>query len=344
MIRKLLVSVLAAVAASAGGVTAAQSFPDRPIRLIVPYPPGGGADAIARTIGQRLSETIGQSVVIENKPGANGNIGSAIVAKAAPDGYTLLMNTIGLVFSQSIYKSLPFNVLNDFAPVTLVAGVPHILIVGPSLPVNSVAELIAAAKAKPGKINYASVGVGSPFQMAGALFQSVGQVELVEIPYQGGGPAVQSVIAGQTDITFANLLAAQPLIKAGRVKALAVTSSKRSAIAPDVPTLAESGLAGYDLSGWFGIWAPAGTPKPIVDILNREIVKVLNEPEIRKRLERDGAEVIASSACRVRWLHQVRVREMGQGDQGGAHPSRLNALYARHGARARMRATARNPK
>jgi tripartite-type tricarboxylate transporter receptor subunit TctC len=295
VIRKLLVSVLAVAAASVGGVAAAQTFPDKPIRMIVPYPPGGGADAIARTIGQRLSETIGQSVVIENKPGANGNIGSAIVAKAAPDGYTLLMNTIGLVFSQSIYKSLPFNVLNDFTPVTLVAGVPHILIVGPSLPVNSVAELIAAAKAKPGKINYASVGVGSPFQMAGALFQSVGQVELVEIPYQGGGPAVQSVIAGQTDITFANLLAAQPFIKAGRVKALAVTSSKRSAIAPDVPTLAESGLAGYDLSGWFGIWAPAGTPKHIVDILNREIVKVLNEPETRKRLERDGAEVIAST-------------------------------------------------
>ena len=295
MIRNFLVFLCAAAAVSVGGVSEAQTFPDKPIRLIVPYPPGGGADAIARTISQRLSETLGQSVVVENKPGANGNIGSALVAKAAPDGYTLLMNTIGLVFSQSIYKSLPFNVLNDFAPVTLVAGVPHILIVGPSLPVNSVAELLAIAKAKPGKINYASVGVGSPFQMAGALFQSVGQVELAEIPYQGGGPAVQSVVAGQTDMTFANLLAAQPLIKAGRVKALAVTSSRRSAIAPDVPTLAESGLPGYDLSGWFGIWAPAGTPKPIIDVLNGAIVKVLNEPEIRARLERDGAEVIASA-------------------------------------------------
>jgi tripartite-type tricarboxylate transporter receptor subunit TctC len=295
MIRNLVLCACAVFAMTAGGATVAQAFPDKPIRMIVPYPPGGGADAIARTISQRLSETLGQAVVIENKPGANGNIGSAFVAKAAPDGYTLLMNTIGLVFSQSIYKSLPFNVLNDFVPVALVAGVPHILIVGPSLPVNSVAELLAAAKAKPGKINYASVGVGSPFQMAGALFQSVGQVELAEIPYQGGGPAVQSVVAGQTDMTFANLLAAQPLIKAGRVKALAVTSSKRSAIAPDVPTLAESGLAGYDLSGWFGIWAPAGTPKPIVETLNAAIVKVLNEPEIRARLERDGAEVVASS-------------------------------------------------
>ena len=295
MIRNLLLCTCAVVAASVGGVAASQTFPDKPIRLIVPYPPGGGADAIARTIGPRLSELIGQSVVIENKPGANGNIGSAYVAKAAPDGYTLLMNTIGLVFSQSIYKSLPFNVLNDFAPVTLVAGVPHILIVGPSLPMNSVAEVLAAAKAKPGKINYASVGVGSPFQMAGALFQSVGQVELAEIPYQGGGPAVQSVVAGQTDMTFANLLAAQPLIKAGRVKALAVTSSKRAAIMPDVPTLAESGLPGYDLSGWFGVWAPAGTPKHIVESLNGAIVKVLNEPEVRKRLERDGADVFASS-------------------------------------------------
>ena len=253
--------------------TDAQAYPDRPIRIIVPFPPGGGADIIARIIGERLSVATGQSVVIDNRPGANGNIGSDLVAKAAPDGYTILMNTIGLVFSQSIYKELSFNVLKSFTPIVLVAGTPYILVANPSLHIKSVSELIAAAKAKPGKINCASVGIGSPFQMSAKLFETLAQVDVTEIPFQGGGPAMLSVMSGQTDITFANLLAAQPLINAGRLKALAVTSSKRSPIMPNIPTMAESGLAGYEFNGWFGIWAPASTPTKVVLDLNRAIVR-----------------------------------------------------------------------
>ncbi len=294
MVRRLASLLFTALLCFASSAWA-QNYPDKPIRMVVPYPPGGGADAIGRIIAEQLSKDWGQTVVIDNRPGANGNIGSGIVAKATPDGYTLLMNTIGLVLSQSIYKSLPFNVLTDFAPVTLVAGVPHVLIVGPATKVNSVPELIAKAKAEPGKINYASVGLGSPFQMAAELFKNLADVKITEIPYQGGGPAVMSVLGGQTDITFANLLAAQPQIKAGKVKALAVTSAKRSPIAPDIPTMAEAGVPGYDLTSWFGIWAPAGTPKPIIDKLNQEIVKILHQPDVRAKLEHDGADVIASS-------------------------------------------------
>jgi tripartite-type tricarboxylate transporter receptor subunit TctC len=288
---RFVVALFFVVAAFIAPLSLANAYPDKPIRLIVPYPPGGGADTIARLIAQKISGTLGQSVYVENRNGANGNIGSDIVAKSAPDGHTLLMNTIGLVLSQSIYKKLPFDVSKDFAPIALVASSPHVLIVGPSLPVKSVAELIAAAKERPGKLNCASVAIGSPFQMAAELFKSLAKVEIQEVPYQGGGPAVLSVIAGQTDMTFANLLAAQPFIKAGTVKALAVTGKKRFADMPDVPTVDEAGLPGYEFNSWFGIWAPAGTPRPIIDILNREIVSALNDPAILKRLEIDGAQV-----------------------------------------------------
>jgi tripartite-type tricarboxylate transporter receptor subunit TctC len=270
----------------------AQSYPDHSIRLIVPYPPGGGADAIARVMSQPLAERLGQPIVIENRAGANGNIGSAIVAKAPPDGYTLLMNTIGLVLSQSVYKSLPFNVLDDFAPVSLVAGVPHVLVVGPTMHVATVPELIKDAKSRPGQINYASVGVGSPFQMSAALFTSLTGVKMTEVPYQGGGPAVLSVVAGQTDLTFANLLAVLPQIQGNKVKALAVTSSKRSTIASNIPTMAEAGVPGYELTSWFGIWAPAHTPKAIVDRVNTAIVQVLNDPQVRAKLVQQGADVL----------------------------------------------------
>jgi len=278
----------------AGGATA-QAFPSHPVRLVVPYPPGGGADAFARLLGQKLSESMGQSFVVENKPGANGNIGSDLVAKAAPDGYTLLVNTIGLVLSQSIYKSLPFNVLNDFTPVVLVAEVPHVLIVHPSVKANSVQELVALAKAEPGKLDFASVGTGSPFQMAAELFMSMANVKMQEIPYQGGGPAVTSVIAGTTPVTFANFLAALPQVNAGKVRALAVTGMKRTPAAPDIPTLNESGVPGYDFSAWLGIWAPRGTPKAIVDKLNAEVVKILKSPDVRARLEKEGATIVGSS-------------------------------------------------
>lgn len=291
----LIAALWLAMVAISTAVAHAAAFPDRPIRLIVPFPPGGGADIIARLVGQRLSATLGQAVVVDNRPGANGNIGSDVVAKSAPDGYTLLMNTIGLVFSQSIYQKLPFNVLKDFSPVILVAGTPYILVVRPSLHINSVADLIAVAKAKPGQINCATVGIGSPFQMSAELFKSLAKVDVTNIPFQGGGPAMLSLVSGETDITFANLLAVQSFINSGQLQVLAVTSDKRSPIMPNVPTMAESGLPGYELNGWFGIWAPAGTPKPIIDALNREIAKVLDDAEVRSRLEKDGAAINGGS-------------------------------------------------
>lgn len=281
--------VFAACLACGGAI--AQSYPTRPVRMVVPYPPGGGADAVARLLAQKLGESTGQSFVVENRPGANGNIGSDIVAKAAPDGYTILVNTIGLVLSQSIYKSLPFNVLNDFTPVVLIAEVPHVLIVNPAVKANSVSELVALAKAEPGKLDFASVGTGSPFQMAAQLFMSMADVRMQEIPYQGGGPAVTSVIAGTTSVTFANLLAALPQVSAGKVRALAVTGAKRTPAAPDIPTMNESGVPGYDFSAWVGIWAPRGTPSAIVDKLNGEVGKILQSPDVRARLEKEGATI-----------------------------------------------------
>ena len=280
-----------------GGVTGveAQTYPGRPIRLVTPYPPGGGTDVFARVIAQKMTESWGYSVVVDNRAGANGNIGSALVAKAAPDGYTLMINTISLVLSRSIYKSLPFDPLKDFAPITLVAAVPHVLVVNLSLPVSSVKELIVLAKAKPGRLNYASVGVGSPFQMAAELFKLTAEVNIVGIPYQGGGPAVTALIGGQVELTFANLVAALQLINAGKMRALGVTSAKRSPAAPELPTLSEAGLPGYDFSSWFGIWAPAGTPKEIITKVNREVVRILRLPDVAERLTRDGADVIANT-------------------------------------------------
>jgi len=293
-----MLRILAGIFCALFALTSAHAagYPDRPIRLVVPYSPGGGADIIARLIGPKLSTAVGQPVVIDNRPGANGNIGSDIVAKAKPDGYTLLINTIGLVFSQSIYKKLPFNVLTDLSPVVLVAGTPYLLVVKSSLPAKSVSELIAEAKAKPGALNCATVGVGSPFQMSAELFKSLAHVKVTNIPFQGGGPAVMSLLGGQTDMTFANLLAVQSFVRAGKIRALAVTTSRRSPIMPDTPTMAESGLPGYDLNGWFGIWAPAGTPPAVVATLNAEINKILKDPEIHDRLEKDGAVVEGGSA------------------------------------------------
>lgn len=282
---------------SLGGVPGveAQTYPGRPIRLVTPYPPGGGTDVFARVIAQKMTESWGYSVVVDNRAGANGNIGSALVAKAAPDGYTLMINTISLVLSRSIYKSLPFDPLKDFAPITLVAAVPHVLVVNLSLPVSSVKELIVLAKAKPGRLNYASVGVGSPFQMAAELFKLTAEVNIVGIPYQGGGPAVTALIGGQVELTFANLVAALQLINAGKMRALGVTSAKRSQAAPELPTLSEAGLPGYDFSSWFGIWAPARTPKEIITKVNREVVRILRLPDVAGRLSRDGADVIANT-------------------------------------------------
>jgi tripartite-type tricarboxylate transporter receptor subunit TctC len=276
-------------------VAAAQAYPTRSVRLVTPWPPGGGTDIFARTIAQKLTDRWGVPVIVDNRSGANGNIGAATVAKSSPDGYTLLMTTIGLVASRSIYKSLSFDLLKDFAPVTLVASAPFVLVVHPSLPVHSVKELIALAKANPGKLNYASGGKGGPLQLSAELFKLMTGVKIEQIPYQGTAPAITGLLGGEADMAFANLVAVIPLMHAGKLRALGITSAKRSTAAQQLPTISEAGVPGYDLSPWFGVWAPGGTPKDIVEKIGRDVVATLNAPEVKERLSRDGAELIGST-------------------------------------------------
>lgn len=272
-----------------------QAFPSKPMRVIVPWPPGGGTDIFARSIGQKLTESWGQQVIVDNRPGAAGNIGAQLASKAAADGYTLLLATITLATSPSLYKSLGYDPLRDLEPVTLIAGVPHVLVVHPSLPVKSVRELIALAKARPGELNYASAGIGSPFHLAAELFNLLAGVKMNHVSYKGGGPAVVAVIGGQVQVTFANLLAVLPHVQGGKLRALGITSATRSSAAPSLPTIAESGLKAYDFTSWFGMLTPAGAPKDVVQKLNDGIVRVLKSPELKERLTRDGADIIAST-------------------------------------------------
>lgn len=293
----LLIVLLLAVGAQDGRAQPVdvRNYPDRPVRVIVPWPPGGGTDIFARAISEKLQQSLGQPFPVENRPGVAGNLGAAMVARSAPDGYTITIATITLATSPALYKSLDYNAIKDFAGITLIAGVPHMLVVNPALPVKNVKELIALAKQKPGKLTYASAGVGSPFQMAAELFKQSAGVDILHIPYKGGGPAVADVIGDHVDMTFANLLAVLPQARSGLVRALAVTSAKRSSAAPDIPTIAESGLPGYEFTSWFGALAPAGTPPGIVKKLNVAIVNALRSPEVSTQLSEQGADIIAGS-------------------------------------------------
>jgi tripartite-type tricarboxylate transporter receptor subunit TctC len=287
--------LLLQVVAAHGQSDPAKNYPERPVRFIVPWPSGGGTDVFARVISDKLHQSLGQPFVVENRPGASGNIGASFVARSAPDGYTIMIGTITLATNPALYKSLDFDAIKDLATITLVAGVPHMLVVNPSLPVKNVKELIALAKSKPGKLSYASAGVGSPFQIAGELFKESAGVDILHVPYKGGGPAVADVIGNHVDMTFANLVAVLPQAKSKQVRALAVTSAKRSSAAPDVPTVAEAGLPGYEFTSWFGVLAPAGTPPSIIKKLNTEIVKALHSPEVSAQLSAQGADLIADT-------------------------------------------------
>ena len=263
--------------------------------MIVPWPPGGGTDVFARLIGQKMTSDRGYTIVVDNRPGASGNIGAEMAAKSPPDGYTIILATITLATNPSLYKSLGYDSIKDFAPITLVAGVPHILVVSPSLPVKSVKDLIGLAKEERGKLNYASAGSGSPFHLAAELFKLMSGAKIVHVPYQGGGPAINAVLGGEVQLTFGNLVAVLPLVKAGKLRALGVTGAKRSSASPELPTIAEEGLRGYDFSSWFGFLAPAGTSKEIISKLNRKIVQILSTPEMKQRLTQDGADVVAGT-------------------------------------------------
>jgi len=286
-IRKWATGALIAVIASAA---MAQSFPTRPIRVVVPFPAGGTTDVLARAAAQKLSETLGQPTVVDNRPGAGGNIGAELVAKSPPDGYTLLMGTVGThAINPSLYPRMPYDHVRDFAPVILVAGVPNVLVINPALPVNSVQELIAYAKANPGKLNFASSGNGTSIHLSAELFKTMTGVQITHIPYKGSAPALQELMGGQVQLMFDNLPSSLALIKGGKLKALAVTSKERAAALPDVPTIAESGLPGFEASSWFGLLAPAGTPQPVIAKLNAEIAKWLATPEAKEKLLAQGA-------------------------------------------------------
>jgi len=273
----------------------AQDYPNRPIRFIVPYPPGGGTDVVARIMNEALAVELGQPIIIDNRGGAAGNVGTDLAAKSPADGYNILFTLSSHTINPRLYDKLPFDVERDFAPISLAAMIPQILVVHPSVQANNVKELIALAKANPGKLNYASVGTGSPGHIAGELFKIKTGVDIVHIPYKGGGPAVVDTIGGQVQLLFVSMPAAWQHVKAGKLKVIAVTSAKRSVAAPDVPTIAESGIPGYVVDSWYGALAPAKTPPAAVARLNAAFVKVLENPQVKERLLAQGAEAASST-------------------------------------------------
>lgn len=274
----------------------AQNYPNKPIRMIVPATAGGGADFIARTISVQLGEYLGESIVIENKAGASGTIAAEYVSKSPPNGYMVLMaQSTSMVIAPHLYKSLNYDTIKDLAPVTQVAQMPFFLAVNSKLPVNNIKEFIAYAKANPGKLNFSTSGNGAGSHLAGEMFNSATGAKMVHVPYKGAGPALNAVVAGEVQVAFIPIVAALPLVKDGRLKALAVTTAARSMAAKDVPTLAESGLTGYDINTWFGMFVPANTPAPIIDQLYKETARALKQPEIRDRFIKEGADPIGST-------------------------------------------------
>ena len=295
-IQSAAVAALFAYTAIFAGSSLAQTvYPAKAIRYVVPFPAGGPLDIVARAIGQELNKSWGQPVVIDNRPGAGGNIGADLVAKAPADGYTILMGAVSThAINVTLYNTLPYDPIRDFAPVTLITSVPNVLVVHPSVPANNVKELIALAKSRPGQLNFASGSTGSAGHLAGELFNSMAGVRMTHIPYKGAAPAVVDLMAGHVSLMFDNMSSALPNIKATRVRALAVTTLKRSPLLPQLPTISDAGLRGFDIATWFGIFAPAGAPPDIVARLNGEIVRILHTPEMKERLALLGAEPIGN--------------------------------------------------
>ena len=291
-----LIATLCAVAgAGHAAVAQADTYPSKPIRFIVPYPPGGGTDTVARAISQRLAEVLGQQVVIDNRSGANAIIGTELGAKAAPDGYTLTFTLPAAVaVNPSLYSKLPYDPLRDFAPVTQLNTIALLLIANPGVPANSIKELISLAKTKPGQITFASSGNGSAAHLAMELFKLMTGVDMAHIPYKGGGPALTDIIGGPVQLMSGPMIAALPFVKSGRLKALAVTTAGRIPGLPEVPAIAET-VPGYESSIWHGVLAPARTPRPVINRLNSEIVKILGVPEVKERFAREGAEPVGST-------------------------------------------------
>ena len=287
----IITALLALLAAAMSVPVGAQAYPSRPVKLVVPFPPGGSLDITGRLIAQRLSEMWGQAVVVENKPGAGGNIGADFVAKSPPDGYTILLGALSThAVNPNLYAKMPYDAVKDFAPITLIAITPNVLVVNAATPVNNVKEFIAWTRANPGKLAFGSGSNGSAGHLAGELYKVETGTDAVHIPFKGGAPATQALLAGDTQFMFDNLANAMAQVKAGKLKALAVTTAQRSPLVPELPTMAEAGLPGFDISTWYGLFAPAGTPAAIVGKWNADVTKILTTPDVRAKLMADGAE------------------------------------------------------
>ena len=286
------VVIVSVVLAAMPSLATAQAYPAKPIRWISPWPAGGANDIFSRAIGQKIGESLGQQVLVDNRPGAAGTIGSDIAAKAPADGYTLVMGSSPThAIAPALYPALPYDPLRDFSAVTLVGSVPNVLVLHPSVPAKTVKEFIAVAKARPGKLNFASTGNGTSQHLSAELFKFMAGLDMVHIPYKGTAPALTELVAGQVDLAFENMPALIPHIQAGRLRALAVTTTKRSAVMPELPTIAEAALPGYDASVWFGVFAPAGTPRPVIDRLHGEILKALQTQDLKSRMVAMGTDV-----------------------------------------------------
>ena len=291
--RRAAMGAIALAAATLSLGAAAQAYPTKPITIVVPFSAGGTTDILARLVGQYLTTELGQPVVVDNKAGAGGNIGGALAAKAPADGYTLFMGTVGThAINAALYKKMPFDHVKDFAPLSRVANVPNLLVAHPSQPFKTVPEMIAYAKANPGKINFGSPGNGASPHLSGELFKSMAKVELTHIPYKGSAPAVSDLLGNQIAIMFDNMPSVIPHVRSGKLRAIAISTAKRSPELPDVPTIAEAGVPGYEAVSWFGLFAPAATPKPVLDKLSTALSKVLANPEVQKKISAQGGETV----------------------------------------------------
>jgi len=298
MLTRYLAALMLAAAlpvAAAAAQSSAPNYPTKPIRIVVPQSAGGSTDLTARLVAQKLADALGQPVVVDNRPGAGSIIGTDIVAKAAPDGYTLLVVASSITINPSLHKKLPFDPMRDLAPITQLSAFPNMLVVHPAVPVKTVQDLIALAKARPGQINYGSSGTGTGTHLSAELFKYMTGVDMVHVPYKGGGPAVTALIGGQVQLNFATIPSVLPHVRAGKLRAIAVTTLKRSPAAPEVPTIAESGVPGYDHGPWNGMLAPANTPKAIIARLNAEVAKIVHLPETKGVLVHEGAEPVGNS-------------------------------------------------
>lgn len=290
----------------------AQEYPSRTVRIIVPFSPGGGTDLIARLIAQKLTQSLGSTFIVENRPGAGGTVGTAIVAKSPPDGYTLLVVSSSHGINPSVYRSLPYDTMRDLAPVSLLMSGPALLVTHPSVPAKSVKALVALARAQPGALTFGSAGVGTPPHLGGELFKILAKVDMTHVPYKGNAAAFIDLVAGEISLMFPNIVSGLPHVKQGRLHAMAVSSKQRSAIAPEIPTVAESGLPGYEMGSWYGFVAPGGTPAPIIARLQQETAKALQLPDVKEKLTTQGVEAIGSTPDEFRKFLQAEIAQWGK--------------------------------